>query len=163
GTYFSIPSTPVLVTDETTPAATGAKFNLTFVAEDRLNKSLVSVGKTVTISSPGVGYIVGDVITVLGGDFGVQAQLTVPSASPTGGITGLEFLNKGTYLATTGNPFDVDDPFNPAGTGAKVTLTFDTIAASMVDNLLATTFLIKMKPGKELKGVGTYSYAVGSL
>jgi subtilisin-like proprotein convertase family protein len=29
--------------------------------------------------------------------------------------------------------------------------------------LLATNFLVKMKPGKELSGVGTYSYAIGNL
>jgi hypothetical protein len=37
------------------------------------------------------------------------------------------------------------------------------LLVNAVANALATTFLIKMLPGKELSGVGTYSYAIGNL
>lgn len=74
----------------------------------------------VAVTSIGLGYTNGDVLSVYGGQ-GLVATLTVSSVNGTGGITGLGVTTAGKYISTpqaVGNT-----PTGGTGSGAVVTLT----------------------------------------
>ena len=85
-------------------SVTGTQSNPTFTASTLDTKSA-------SVAVPGTGYLVHDVLTVVGGTFTTASQLTVASlqsvsVSPTGGSSGLGYrvLDKVTFgIANTGN------------------------------------------------------------
>jgi hypothetical protein len=74
----------------------------------------------VTVTDGGTGYAVGDVLTVLGGAYGVPTQITVVTA-PAGVITAVEISNAGSYTLAPDNPVDVT---GGGGADATFTITF---------------------------------------
>ena len=69
----------------------------------------------------GSGYAVGNVLTVVGGDYSINAELTVATVNGTGGILTVSISNAGSYNETPANPVSVT---GGAGTLATFTLTF---------------------------------------
>src|SRR5262249_27006334 len=75
-----------------------------------------------TPSAPGIGYAVGDVLTLVGGLFVTPAQLQVTQVNGAGGITGVAFNNAG--ISST-LPSSVGVGISGgSGTGATFNLTF---------------------------------------
>jgi hypothetical protein len=73
--------------------------------------------------SPGTGYQVNDVLTILGGTLGAEgaATFTVSAVNGSGQITGFNLSDPGDYTAIPSNPASVSGGF---GTGATVSLNF---------------------------------------
>ena len=69
----------------------------------------------------GSGYAAGNVLTVVGGDYSILAELTVLTVNGTGGILTVSISNAGSYNETPANPVSVT---GGAGTLATFTLTF---------------------------------------
>jgi hypothetical protein len=68
----------------------------------------------------GSGYAVGNVLTVVGGDYSINAELTVATVNGTGGILTVSISNAGSYNETPANPVSVT---GGAGTLATFALT----------------------------------------
>ncbi|MEI7894452.1 MAG: hypothetical protein WCI05_15265, partial [Myxococcales bacterium] len=75
----------------------------------------------VTVSTAGSGYAVGNVLTVVGGEYTIPTQLTVATINGGGGVLTATISNAGSYAVTPANPVSVT---GGAGTLAKFTLTF---------------------------------------
>lgn len=90
---------------------------------------------SVKISSPGVNYTVGDVITVFDGVFDQPASFEVLAtvSSPLGGIATLRPITSGVYLALPGN-LNVSTITNSSiGNGATLDLTYKVNRVDVVD------------------------------
>ena len=75
------------------------------------------------VNTGGSGYVVGDVLTVVGG-VGTPTQLTVAAVDPvTGAVTAVSISLAGGYTTQPGNPVSVTDGTTPAATGATFNLT----------------------------------------
>ena len=72
-------------------------------------------------ATAGSGYAVGNVLTVVGGDYSIGAELTVATVNGTGGVLTVSISNAGSYNETPANPVSVT---GGAGTLATFTLTF---------------------------------------
>jgi hypothetical protein len=72
-------------------------------------------------ATAGSGYVVGNVLTVVGGDYSIGAELTVATVNGTGGVLTVSISNAGSYNETPANPVSVT---GGAGTLATFTLTF---------------------------------------
>jgi hypothetical protein len=70
------------------------------------------------VDSGGTGYTVGDVLTVVGGAFGVPTQLTVLTLGGDDAVDTVQISNAGSYSVVPGNPVDVT-----GGSGADATFT----------------------------------------
>lgn len=81
----------------------------------------ISVGAFTAIPAAGSGYIVGDVLTAVGGTFTTAATFRVASVNGTGGVTGLNLVGVGNYTSSPGNPVSVTGGY---GTGMTLTLNF---------------------------------------
>ena len=117
------PANPVSVTDATTPAATGAKFNLTYTS--------ITTGATGTPAAGGTGsgYVVGDVLMVQGGT-GTATQLTVTAVDANGAVTGATISQPGSYTdgLQPANPVSVTDATTPTAAGAEFDLVYSPTA-----------------------------------
>lgn len=74
----------------------------------------------VAIATGGTGYAVGNVLTVSGGTYNTQTQLTVTSVSG-GAVVGVAITTPGAYVTAPSNPVSVT---GGSGTGATFTCTF---------------------------------------
>ena len=72
-------------------------------------------------ATAGSGYAVGNVLTVVGGDYSIGAELTVATVNGTGGVLTVSISNAGSYNEIPANPVSVT---GGAGTLATFTLTF---------------------------------------
>lgn len=72
------------------------------------------------IFAGGTGYTVGDVLTVSGGTYDTQSQITVTSVSG-GAVVGVSVTTAGAYVAPPSNPVSVT---GGTGLGAKFTATY---------------------------------------
>jgi hypothetical protein len=80
--------------------------------------------KAAAIAGGGAGYVVGDVLTVVGGTIVSTLVATLEvTAEAAGVITGIRVFNCGAYSAQPGNPVSVT---GGTGAGATFTLTFET-------------------------------------
>jgi hypothetical protein len=75
---------------------------------------------SVAVNAGGTGYVVGDVLTVQGGTYAVQAVLRVTSVSA-GAVTGVSVQEEGNYSVTPTNPAAVT---GGSGSGATFTITW---------------------------------------
>jgi hypothetical protein len=73
--------------------------------------------QSVAIDDPGTGYSVGDVLTVVGGQYAIPVEVTVTGETD-GIIDTIEISNAGSYTITPENPVDVT-----GGSGADATFT----------------------------------------
>jgi hypothetical protein len=73
------------------------------------------------VAVAGSGYAVGNVLTVLGGDYSIVAELTVATVNGTGGVLTVSVSNAGSYNETPADPVSVT---GGAGTLATFDLTF---------------------------------------
>jgi hypothetical protein len=73
------------------------------------------------VAVAGSGYAVGNVLTVLGGDYSIVAELTVATVNGTGGVLTVSISNAGSYNETPADPVSVT---GGAGTLATFDLTF---------------------------------------
>jgi hypothetical protein len=78
---------------------------------------LAYAAQVAVIDSGGTGYTVGDVLTVVGGQYAIPVELTVTAESG-GVITTLDITNAGSYTVAPSNPVSVT-----GGTGASATVT----------------------------------------
>lgn len=83
-------------------------------------KTGVQVLDTVTVATGGTGYVAGDLLTMVGGTFGVRAMLKVTAAAG-GVVQTVEVVNVGTYEVVPDNPVS---EILGAGSGATFNLTF---------------------------------------
>lgn len=81
----------------------------------KVNSAAVVVG--------GTGYTLGDILTVVGGTYQVEATFEVAGVSG-GVISSVTVLNEGAYTAAPSNPVSVT-----GGTGANATFNLTTAAA----------------------------------
>lgn len=65
----------------------------------------------------GSGYVVGDILSLVGGTYSVQAQVTVATVNGSGGVTGVTVSNAGSYTALPTDPVAVT---GGTGTGAAL-------------------------------------------
>ena len=80
--------------------------------------------KAAAIAGGGAGYVVGDILTVVGGTIVSTLVATLEvTAEAAGVITGIRVFDCGAYSAQPGNPVSVT---GGTGTGATFTLTFET-------------------------------------
>lgn len=84
-----------------------------------------------TVDDAGTGYVVGDVLTVVGGTFSVPAQVTV-TAETGGVITAVEITNLGTYTVAPTSPVDT---LGGTGTGATLDVLFEAPRALWVHEI----------------------------
>lgn len=75
-----------------------------------------------TVTTAGTGYVVGDILTISGGTYDVQAQVEVTAVSG-GAVTAVRLYNQGIYSVTPGSPNSVG---GGSGSGCQLTLTWDT-------------------------------------
>lgn len=75
------------------------------------------------VFSGGTGYVVGDVVTVSGGDFTTAAVFTVATVSTGGVITSANLTTAGSYTTAPNNPALVS---GGTGTGASAVLKYST-------------------------------------
>lgn len=73
-----------------------------------------------TVAGGGTGYVVGDTLSVVGGDKVIATELTVTAVSG-GVITGVSVTNAGSYIVAPTSPVSVTGGH---GTGATFTLSF---------------------------------------
>lgn len=90
---------------------------------------------SVKISSPGVNYTVGDVITVFDGIFDQPASFEVLAtvSSPLGGIATLRQITSGVYLSLPGNLNVATITNSGIGNGATLDLTYKVNRVDVVD------------------------------
>lgn len=82
---------------------------------------LAYAAQVAAIDAPGTGYIVGDVLTAVGGQYAVPVEMTV-TAETGGAIDTLDITNAGSYTVAPSNPVAVT---GGSGADATVTLTFN--------------------------------------
>jgi hypothetical protein len=82
---------------------------------------LAYAAQVAAIDTPGTGYIVGDVLTAVGGQYAVPVEMTV-TAETGGAIDTLDITNAGSYTVAPSNPVAVT---GGSGADATVTLTFN--------------------------------------
>ena len=82
---------------------------------------LAYAAQAAVIDDGGTGYAVGDVLTVVGGQYAIPVELTV-TAETAGVIDTLEITNAGSYTVVPSNPVDVT---GGSGADATVTVTFN--------------------------------------
>jgi len=82
---------------------------------------LAYAAQAAVIDDGGTGYSVGDVLTVVGGQYAIPVELTV-TAETAGVIDTLEITNAGSYTVVPSNPVDVT---GGSGADATVTVTFN--------------------------------------
>lgn len=103
------------------PTVTPASGSATFTA---------SIGcELATLSAGGTGYVVGDLLTVVGGTFTTAATITVASVS-SGAITGINLTTPGIYAVAPSNPVSVTGGY---GSGATFTLNFGLLSVALVN------------------------------
>jgi hypothetical protein len=97
--------------------------------------SLVSAA----VAAGGAGYVVGEVLTVVGGTFTTVATLTVTTIAA-GVVTGVSITNAGAYSVLPVNP--VATTASAAGVGATLNLTFNGVAplVSAAGNIITLTY-----------------------
>lgn len=78
----------------------------------------------VAVAAGGTGYVVGDVLTAVGGTFLIAATFEVTSVGGGGDVTGIKRVTDGSYTVTPGNPVSTT---GGTGTGATLTLTFASV------------------------------------
>ena len=138
GAYTANPLNPVSVTDTSTPAAAGATFNLSFAVTkvelvqpgsysatpanpvsvtDTNSKVVTGPLAAAAIKTGGTKYKIGDLLTVLGGSFGVPATMQVTTVSGTGAVTGVLVISGGSYTANPVNPVSVLDNTTATASG----------------------------------------------
>lgn len=91
----------------------------------------------VVVSAAGLGYAVGDFISLTGG-IGVPGQLQVTSINGTGGVTGANIVMTGSYSTTPANPV-AQGTTTGAGSGATFTLLYASAIASITSIAAAGT------------------------
>ncbi len=101
-------------------SATTGPYTGSFHAEQEVRSAVDAAG--------GTGYVIGDVLDVVGGTFTTQAQLTVTSVSGTGAVTGVSILTAGAYSVEPYNAAAVTDTTTPAATGATVNLSYGALS-----------------------------------
>lgn len=84
------------------------------------------------IVTGGTGYVVGDNLTVEGGEFGVAARIRVTAVGTDGAITAAAVQLTGTYSTKPTNPVTATD--DGAGTGATFNLSWNAGISSTVYN-----------------------------
>jgi hypothetical protein len=77
----------------------------------------------VSVATPGVGYIVGNTITLAGGTPLARTVLTVTSIDGANGVTGASITTHGSYTANPGNPV-AQFATSGGGTGATFNMTY---------------------------------------
>jgi hypothetical protein len=112
GTNYKVPPTVTI-----TGAGTGA----TAI-------SLIGVTSVTSISNPGNSYVVGDILTVLGGTFTTAATLRVTSIGGGGTITGIVVQTPGSYTVYSPNPVSVSGGH---GSGAMFVVNFGVTAVNL--------------------------------
>lgn len=80
-----------------------------------------SVAISATISSGGAGYVVGDVLTLVGGIYSMSARFTVATVAA-GVVTAVTVAEAGSYTTTPTNPAATT---GGTGAGAELTVTFN--------------------------------------
>lgn len=80
---------------------------------------------TVTVLSAGTGYVVNDIVDVIGGTHSVVGQIRVTSVDGFGGITGASVETAGVYSAIAANPRTLTP--GSAGSSTPYTLTFASV------------------------------------
>lgn len=112
---------------------TGVEYNLCAPLSNDGLFSLPGIGPThlgptdCTIAAGGTGYVVGDVLNVVGGTKTATAQFTVTQVNA-GAVTDGYFSNFGDYTASPGNPAATT---GGTGTGCTLTATWLTLARGM--------------------------------
>lgn len=79
-----------------------------------------SVATSATVAAGGTGYVVGDILTLVGGVNTIPVQLEVATVS-VGAVTAVTIANTGAYTSTPANPVGVT---GGSGTGATFTMAF---------------------------------------
>src|SRR5206468_799929 len=107
GSYinYGLPFNPSGVVNLTRPAAAGATFNVHSIGAG-INYATVAPG----LLAPGIGYQVGEQVTVQGGTVapdGVVAVLEITSVNLLGGVTGVKIIRSGKYTTLPANPVSV--------------------------------------------------------
>lgn len=87
-----------------------------------------------SIQAPGTGYAVGNYLTIAGGVADTAGVVYVTGVNSEGGITSVAVTRPGIYTATPTNPVDVT---GGAGSGAKLTLSYNASVATAISNRLA--------------------------
>jgi hypothetical protein len=82
---------------------------------------LAYAAQAAEIDGAGTGYTVGDVLTVVGGQYAIPVELTVTAVTD-GAIDTLDITNAGSYTVLPEEPVSVE---GGSGAGATVTLTFN--------------------------------------
>ena len=90
--------------------------------------AVVGIG-TYLIAGGGTGYVIGDVLTLVGGTSTTKAQLTVTSVSATNVITGVSLTNQGNYSIAPTSPVSVTGGF---GVGATFTIQWSVVLVNML-------------------------------
>lgn len=84
---------------------------------------------TVQPANPGTGYVVGNVLTVVGGT-GTAATYRVTSVDAVGAVTGIELVTSGDYTVQPTSPMLTT---GGTGTGARLRLKYADAAAMLTD------------------------------
>lgn len=82
---------------------------------------LAYAAQVAVIDNPGTGYTLGDVLTVVGGQYAIPVEMTV-TAETGGAIDTLDITNAGSYTVVPSNPVAVT---GGSGADATVTITFN--------------------------------------
>jgi hypothetical protein len=85
---------------------------------------------TVAPANPGTGYVVGNVLTVVGGT-GTAATYLVDSVDAVGAVTGISVLRSGDYTVQPTSPMQTTS--NGAGTGCRLRLKYADATAMLTD------------------------------
>lgn len=117
GAYTSNPSSPVSTTGGT---GTGATVTVTFASNGWTALRQTKQAASATIGAGGSGYSVGNVLTVVGGNFNVAATFTVATVS-SGAVTSVNVTNVGEYRDVPANPAATT---GGAGTGCTLNVTY---------------------------------------
>lgn len=149
GAYTATPSSPLATTGGT---GTGATVTVTFATNGWTTQRLTQQAASATVAAGGTGYTVGNVLTVVGGNFNVVATFTVATA-PGGVVATVTLLAVGEYR---------DPPTNPAattggsGTGCTLNVTFTPYAGTSE----IETILLGTGSGSDSIYVGAKTYQI---
>jgi hypothetical protein len=121
------------------------------VSEDGMT-NLVNTVQNASINSSGVGYSIGDILTVEGGTFTTAAQITVDDNDSSGRISAAHISNGGNYSVFPSNPVSVSN--EGSGNGADFNLSPGTTplnsALQNFDGSLSADLIIPANHGKTI-------------
>lgn len=80
--------------------------------------------RVTSISAAGTGYVAGDILTVVDGDYAQSAQITVSTVNGGGGITAVAITRYGDYVTPPAGA--TNTPTGGTGTGCQLVLSFAT-------------------------------------